>query len=136
MEAQVPPKANALRDFGARYAKAWSSHSPEAVASFFEPDGRIAINNGAPSVGRAAIAEMAKGFYAAFPDLIVQMDDMRYAGENAIFFWTLEGHHSETRNFVKVGGWEEWALSANGLVAVSRGHYDAVEYERQIAEGI
>ncbi len=131
----MPPKSSDIRDLGARYAKAWCSHSPEAVAAFYERDGQIAINNGPPLVGRAAIAEMAKGFYAAFPDLIVRMDDMRWAGNNALFVWTLEGRHSETRNFVKVGGWEEWVLSDKALVAVSCGYYDAVEYERQIAGG-
>ena len=78
---------------------------------------------------------MAKAFYAAFPDLIVRMDDARRAGDNAIFVWTLEGTHSETGNFVKVGGWEEWLLSGDLLVRESLGRYDAVEYERQVAHG-
>jgi uncharacterized protein (TIGR02246 family) len=132
----MPATKPDIRDLGARYAKAWSSLSPDAVASFYEKDGRITINGGEPLVGRAAIAEMAKGFYDAFPNLIVRMDDIRMAGSNAIFMWTLEGTHSTTRNFVKVGGWEEWTLSADALVAASRGYFDAVEYERQIAHGI
>ena len=61
-----------IRVVGARYAEAWTSHAPDAVASFYEPDGRITINGGEPSVGRSAVAEMAKAFYAAFPDLIVR----------------------------------------------------------------
>jgi uncharacterized protein (TIGR02246 family) len=128
---------NDVRDLGAHYAKAWTSHVPEAVASFYEPDGRITINGGEPLVGRSAIAGMATGFYAAFPDLIVRMDDARRAGDGdrAIFVWTLEGTHCETGNFVKVGGWEEWLLSANLLVRESLGRYDAVEYDRQVAGG-
>ncbi len=119
-----------------RYAKAWSSHSPEAVASFYEEDGRISINNGDPTVGRVAIAEMARGFYSEFPDLVVHMDDIRCAGHNAVFAWTLEGKHSETGNSVRVRGWEEWSLSDNILVNSSLGRFDAVEYDRQIAEGV
>ena len=61
---------NDIRDMAERYAKAWSSHSPEAVASFYEENGKISINNGDPIVGRAAIAEMAAGFYSEFPDLV------------------------------------------------------------------
>ena len=125
-----------IYDMAERYAKAWSSHSPESVASFYEEDGRITINNGEPIEGRAAITEMVKGFYSEFPDLVVHLDEIRTAGNNAIFVWTLEGKHSETGNSVKVGGWEEWTLSDNVLVSASLGRFDAGEYDRQVAEGI
>ena len=127
---------NDIRNMAERYAEAWSSHSPEAIASFYEEDGEISINNGEFTVGRAAIAEMAKGFYSEFPDLVVHMDDIRTAGHNAIFVWTLEGKHSETGKSVKVRGWEEWTLSDNILVSSSLGRFDAMEYDRQVAEGI
>ncbi len=126
---------NEVREMAKRYAKAWCSHSPEAVASFYEEAGRITINNGEPLVGRAAIADMARGFYGEFPDLVVHLDDMRTAGHNAIFVWTLEGTHSETGNYVKVGGWEEWTLSDDLLVSASLGRFDAEEYDRQVARG-
>jgi len=119
-----------------RYAKAWSSRSPEAVASFCEENGRITINNGEPLIGRAAIAEMAQGFYGEFPDLVVRLDEIRTAGHNAVFLWTLEGTHSETGKSVKVSGWEEWLLSDNVLVSELLGRFDAAEYDRQVAEGV
>jgi uncharacterized protein (TIGR02246 family) len=125
-----------IRAIGGRYAEAWTSHVPDAVASFYEPDGRITINGGEPSVGRSGIADMAKAFYAAFPDLIVHMDDVRKAADHAIFAWTLEGTHSETGNFVRIGGWEEWLLSGNLLVRESLGRYDAAEYDRRVANGV
>ena len=127
---------NEIRDLAARYAAAWSSQSPEAVASFFEEQGTISINGGDAIVGRAAIAEMAKGFYSEFPGLVVHLDEIRTAGSNAIFLWTLEGRHSETGNAVKVAGWEEWTLSDDVLVSASLGRFDAVEYDRQVAEGV
>ncbi len=117
------------------YAKAWSSHSPEAVASFYEEDGKIIINKGDPIVGRVAIAEMVQGFYNEFPDLVVPLDDIRLAGSRAIFVWTLEGTHSETGNYVKVGGWEEWTLSDDTRVSESLGWFDAADYDRQVAGG-
>jgi uncharacterized protein (TIGR02246 family) len=135
-EDEVALDPAAIRDMAERYAKAWCSHSPEAVASFYEETGRIVINNGEAIVGRAAIADMTKGFFSEFPDLVVHLDDIRTAGHNAIFVWTLEGTHSETGNSVKVGGWEEWTLSDNLLVSASLGRFDAVEYARQVAEGI
>ncbi len=132
----MPIKPDDIRDMAERYAEAWTSGSPDAVASFYEEDGRISINNGEPIVGRAAIAEMAQGFYSEFPDLVVHLDEIRTAGDNAVFLWTLEGKHSETGNFVKVGGWEEWALSDDVLVRESLGRFDSVEYDRQIADGV
>jgi len=125
-----------LKQMAASYSKAWSSGSPEAVASHYAPDGQISINRGDPIKGREAIAEMAAGFYAEFPDLVVHCDDVCTAGDHAIFVWTLEGHHGETKNHVKVGGWEEWELDENLKVKSSLGWFDAVEYERQIAEGL
>ncbi len=125
-----------LQQIAAEYSKAWSSHSSEAVASHYAPDGQISINRGDPIKGRDAIAEMAAGFYAEFPDLIVHCDEMRTAGNHAIFIWTLEGHHAETKNYVKIGGWEEWELVDNLKVKSSLGWFDAKEYERQIAEGL
>lgn len=128
--------AGAVRDMAERYTEAWCSGDPEAVASFYAETGRIAINDGAPSVGRAAIAEMARGFFGEFPDLVVRMDEVRTAGRNALYAWTLEGTHSGTGKRVKVPGWEEWSLSDDVLVSVSRGRFDAAEYERQVAEGV
>lgn len=46
------------------YTAAWNSKSAEAVASFFDEDGQIAINGGDPWKGRSGIAEMATGFHA------------------------------------------------------------------------
>lgn len=85
--------------------------------------------------GRAAIGQMAGGFYAEFPDLIVRCDDVRVAGDHVLFAWTLEGHHAQTKYFVKVGGWEEWNLDTQLKIQSSLGWFDAAEYARQIAHG-
>ena len=114
------------------YAIAWSSGDPDLVASFFAPEGQISINRGEPLRGHAAIAEMARGFYAEFPDLEVRCDMMRWAGGHAIFVWTLEGHHAETGNRVVTRGWEEWELSKDNKVLSSLGWFDAEDYQRQI----
>ena len=128
-----PSRAAAL---AAAYAAAWCSQSPEAVAEFFAPDGSISVNLGEASVGRAAIAEMAAGFYAEFPGLTVLCDGVRAAGDHVVFLWTLEGRHAVTGNHVRVPGWEEWTLDADLKVHRSLGWFDAAEYARQIAEGV
>ncbi len=55
-----------LKQKAMEYSKAWSSGSPDAVASHYAPDDQISINRGDPIQGRQAIAEMATGFYAEF----------------------------------------------------------------------
>jgi uncharacterized protein (TIGR02246 family) len=127
--------AKALREMAARYAEAWSSHDPEAVASFYAEDGKIVINRGDPIVGRAAVAEMAQGFYDEFPDIVVHLDELRHSDRDAVFLWTLEGTHSGTGNRVKVGGWEAWELNDALEVAASRGYFDAEDYDRQVTGG-
>ncbi len=117
------------------YTAAWCSQNPDAVAAFFAPDGRIAINGGEPSQGRDEIAEMARGFMRAFPDLVVRMDDIRSTGTHAVYRWTLEGHNTGpegTGRHVQVGGFEYWRYDDAGLVAESFGHFDVDDYERQL----
>lgn len=131
----MPLNLQDVQQMATRYAKAWSSYTPGGVAAFFEEDGRISINDGESLVGRPAIAGMVRDLYTEFPDLLVHVDDVRVAGHNAIFLWTLEGHHSETGKRVRIGGWEEWTLSSSMLVSISHGRFDVAEYECQIAEG-
>ncbi len=45
-----------LKNFGTRYAAAWSSQNPVSLASFYNESGSLTVNGGAPSVGRAALA--------------------------------------------------------------------------------
>jgi uncharacterized protein (TIGR02246 family) len=125
-----------VEELGRKYTEAWCSHDPDQVAAFYAPDGRIVINDGDPSVGRAEVAEMVKGFFDGFPDLIVRMDSIRSSGTYCVFLWTLEGTNSGTDgtgNRVEISGWEYWRLNDVGEVAVSLGHFDEVEYERQLA---
>lgn len=131
--------ADQLEAFATRYTAAWCSHDPNAVASFFAEDGSIAVNGGEPAVGRAAIAELVQGFYDAFPDTVVIMDLIRGAADKAVYLWTYEGTNTGpggVGHAVRFNGWESWTFSADGLVAVSVGNFDADEYERQLAGGV
>ncbi len=121
-----------LNNLARDYAIAWSSGDAEAVASFFAPDGQITTNRGDPLTGRAAVAGMARGFYAEFPDLELRCDMMRWAGTHAIFVWTLEGHHAETGNQVITRGWEEWELTEDNKIQSSLNWFDAEDHQRQI----
>ena len=127
--------ADTLRDFATRYTAAWCSEDPARVASFFSPDGSLKVNDSAPAVGRAAIADVARSFMTALPDMQVLMDDVSGGGRTAIYRWTLVGTNTGpggTGRAVRVSGFEEWQLDAEGLIAESLGHFDAAEYQRQL----
>ena len=127
--------ADTLRDLATRYTAAWCSQDPARVASFFSPDGSLKVNDSAPAVGRAAIADVARGFMTAFPDMQVLLDDVSGEGGTAIYRWTLVGTNTGpggTGRGVRVSGFEEWRLDADGFIAESLGHFDSAEYQRQL----
>ena len=125
-----------IRRFAEGYTQAWCSRSGEKVASFFSENATSIINKGEPTIGRAAIAEAMGAFFVEVPDLVLSMDDLRCGGNVAIYFWTLEGTHSETGNFVRIPEWQNWILSDDLLITEADGGYDAEEYDRQVREGI
>jgi uncharacterized protein (TIGR02246 family) len=125
-----------LDDFARRYTAAWCSQEPASVATFYAPDGSLTINGGTPSVGTAAITDAARAFMDAFPDMQVLMDGIRFDGDTVQYHWTLVGTNAGTGNRVRIAGHEEWTFGDDGLVAASQGHYDAAEYDRQVAEGV
>ena len=47
----------------------------------------------------------------------------------------LTGTSAETGRWVRIPGFEEWTIDADGSIAQSRGHYDQAEYDRQLREG-
>ena len=125
-----------LQDFGARYARAWSSQDPASVAGFFSLEGSLRVNDAEPAVGRAAITAVARGFMTAFPDLVVAMDRIERRGDQAEFHWTLTGTNTGpggTGRSVRISGSETWQFGADGLVAVSLGRFDGADYARQLA---
>ena len=127
-----------LTDFATRYAAAWSSQKPASLSAFYEPDGSLRVNAGAPAVGRAAIAAKAQDFMAAFPDMVVKLDKISGDGSHARFHWIWTGTNTGpggTGKAVRIAGYEEWTLGAHGLIAESKGHYDENEYKRQVSSG-
>jgi uncharacterized protein (TIGR02246 family) len=97
-----------MKSFATRYTAAWCSQDPASVAAFFAENGSLTINDSAPSVGRTAITEAARGFMTDFPDLIVEMDGLERKGSGYIYRWT--------------------------LIAASLGHFDAADYNRQLGK--
>ena len=129
---------NQLDDFARRYAAAWCSQEPDRVAAFFSETGSLSVNEGAPAVGREAISAVAQGFMTAFPDIRVSMDRLEQQAEALIFHWTLTGTNTGPGGrgkSVNISGYEIWQLADDGLIAESKGHFDAAEYEHQLVHG-
>jgi len=128
-----------LTEFAKRYAEAWCSHHPEKVASFFAENGSLRVNDGPTAVGRAAIAEIAREFMTTFPDMVVTFDKLEPRGNRTAFHWTVIGTNSGpggTGERIRISGYELWKIDNDGLIAESKGHFDAAEYERQLKQGV
>jgi len=129
----------AIRSLAEAYTAAWCRQNAASVASFYAEDGSLSVNDAAPAVGRAAITEVAQGFMTAFPDLQVFLDELRLEGDHTIYHWTLTGTNTGpggTGHRVRISGFEVWQIGLDGLIAESRGHFDALAYQRQLEHGL
>ncbi len=125
-----------LHAFATRYTAAWCSQNAASVAEFFAPDGSLTINNGTPSIGRAAITAAAQSFMTAFPDLLILMDRIVARGDRTEYHWTLIGTNTGpggSGNPVRISGFESWQFSPDGLILDSQGRFDPDDYNRQLA---
>ena len=134
------PASSALPDdlqaFAARYTAAWCSQEPARVASFYAEGGRLVINGVEASVGQEAIAEAARGFMVAFPDMVVALDSLHRGAEGVEYHWTLTGTNTGpggTGRRVRISGVETWTAWDGGRIAESQGRFDADAYRRQLA---
>jgi uncharacterized protein (TIGR02246 family) len=124
-----------IRAFAEAYTAAWCSQNAARVASFYEENGSLRVNDDPPAVGRTAITEVAQGFMTAFPDMKVSLDDVQLQDEGAVYHWTLAGTNNGpggTGRIVRISGYEVWQIGPSGLIASSRGHFDSDEYRRQL----
>ena len=127
-----------LHEFARRYAAAWSSQDPEALAAFYAESGSLVVNDGEPAVGRAAISAKAAAFMEAFPDMLVELDSLVRREDQTVFHWIWTGTNNGpggTGRSVRISGFEIWTLDASGLILESKGQYDEAEYRRQVGNG-
>lgn len=132
-------KLESLLEFAKRYTEAWCSLEPARVAGCYSAGGSLTINDGEPAVGHEAIAEAARSFMTAFPDMQVLLDGLELRGDRALYRWTLKGTNTGpggTGNSVRISGFEEWRIGEDGRIAESQGHFDGAEYQRQVEHGV
>ncbi len=126
---------SSMLDFATRYTAAWCSHDAASVAAFYSESGSLTINAGAPAVGRKQVEAVVRSFMTGYPDLVVKFDRLEPNGERVTYHWTLTGSNSGpggTGNSVRISGYEDWKIGADGLIADSKGNYDAQEWDRQV----
>jgi hypothetical protein len=124
-----------LLEFARRYTEAWCSGEPGQVADHYSPSGSLTINDGSPAVGREAITEAARGFMTGFPDLRVEMDELKTDSAVPEYHWTLTGTNTGpggTGRPVRISGFEQWTIGHDGLIAASLGSYDEADWGRQV----
>jgi ketosteroid isomerase-like protein len=135
---KTPTDTATLKAFASKYTAAWCSQDAASVASFFSENGSLTINDGVPSTGRTAITAAAQSFMTAFPDMVVTMDDLSLDDGYVTYHWTLTGTNTGpagSGKAVRISGYEEWTIGADGLIEKSLGHFDESEYQRQLQEG-
>jgi len=70
-----------------------------------------------------------------YPDLIVKFDRLETKGDRVLYHWTFTGTNTGrggTGHRVSISGYEDWKIASDGLIAHSRGHYDAQDWDRQV----
>src|SRR5689334_8873397 len=117
-----------LNEFAKRYADAWCKHKPVPGVAFYALNAAIRVNDGPP----APLGGVGCGFMADFPDMIVTFDKLEPRGDSIAFHWTLIGTYAGNGNKVRISGYELWKIDDDGLIAESKGHFDAADYDRQI----
>ena len=118
--------AHDLSALAQRYTDAWNAHDAAAVAACFSEDGSFAVDSGDPAVGRAAVQSAMQRYFDAYPDSALTMDDVRGAGDRAVYLWTAEitaKATDGTEQNVRFGGWDAWTLSPTGQLRESLGNY-------------
>ena len=129
----MTPDVETARKLAEAHCAAWTSRSAEKVAERYAVSTSFGMNHGEPMTTRAEIAEMASGFMADFPDLVLTCDTVLVVDHHMVYAWTFEGHYAETGKLVRFSGWEEWDLDDDLNVVKSLGWYDVEDYEQQVA---
>lgn len=135
-EPESPRNSGELIEFGGSYAAAWSSQDAVQVALCFSDGGSLTINAGRPARGHQEIAEVAREYMEAFPDLVVEFDRIEAVEDELHWHWTMKGTNTGpggSGNSICISGYEALLLDSDLKIISAHGHYDEDEYERQLS---
>jgi hypothetical protein len=89
--------------------------------------GNLSYPRPSASFWELTLAEVLAQTAARFPDcaaLVSRHQDLRLT-------WRFRGRGARAC----IGGYKEWRIGDDGLIAKSLGHFDAADYQRQIDHG-
>ncbi len=74
--------------------KAWNARDKKRILSFYAGDylGEES-SDPLPQYGKEGLSAMIDKFFAAFPDLQIEMNDILYETPRTVIFWTATGTH-------------------------------------------
>lgn len=76
---------------------AWNDHAPGRIAAFYAPDYQGEdIAQPQPQYGPGDIRRLTAFYFRAFPDLVVEMEDLIARDDRAVLVWTWRGTHRGT----------------------------------------
>lgn len=92
--SEAPMRSIALAH---RYFDAWNRHDAAAVAASFAPDGTYTDPTAGPGLKPEATAAYAAALFAAFPDLIFDLDAIHAVDDRAVVGrWVMRGTQTGT----------------------------------------
>jgi uncharacterized protein (TIGR02246 family) len=77
-----------------RREAAWRARDPVALASDHRPDGVVVSPTGGVLEGRAEIERIYRVWFIAFPDLMVNTEDLLVDGDRAALLCRITGTHA------------------------------------------
>ena len=118
-----------LDEFAQRYAKAWCSPESGKRSGFFAENGSSDIERRTADSGAGKRAQDSCNISGHDRDLRQTRAARR---PNGISLDINRQSDAGTGNHVRISGYELWKIDNDGLIAESKGHFDAAEYERQL----
>ncbi len=121
------------------YFDAWNRHDPEAIAATFVQGGTYTDPNVPEGLSGRAIAEYASGLFAAFPDLLFDLDSHSSTDDGVVAArWVMRGTNTgplrenpPTRGTVALPGADFIAVEGDKVRSV-QGYFDRSTFVEQL----
>ena len=120
-----------LQGIAERYLGLWQRHDPSAIAQYYAANGVVESPIYATLIGRKAIEDAARTFFASFPDATLSVDAIVVDSARIAMFTTVNATH--VNDFFGMPGTNRhiefrnaWLLNmdGDGLIAQERRIYD------------
>lgn len=119
----------------------WDKRNPDAAVEFLDENYVRHVSPTRPPLGRAEQLELLKGFCAAFPDVVIEVQDVIAGDDRLAFRSVMRGTHRQallgiepTGQSVEVNLLDIWRIN-DGKVVEQWGGPDTYDLTRQLQAG-